>query len=39
MQESNTNQIIKGKAAFKKDVNKKLIGPEEIRATLDQNRW
>ncbi len=39
MQKSNTNQIIEGKATFKKDVNEKLIGSEGIRAKLDQNMW
>ncbi len=34
MQKSNTNQIIQGKATFKKDINKKLIGSEKIRAIL-----
>jgi hypothetical protein len=39
MQKSNTNQIIQGKATFKKDINKKLIQSKEIRTTLDQNYW
>jgi hypothetical protein len=39
MKKSNTNQIIQGKATFKKDINKKIIGSEEIRAKLDQNLW
>ncbi len=39
MQKSNTNQIIQGKATFKKDINKKLIRPKAIRATLDKNQW
>ncbi len=39
MQKSNTNQIIQGKATFKKDVNEKLIRSEEIRAILSLNLW
>jgi hypothetical protein len=39
MQKSNTNQIIQGKATFKKDVNKKLIESEEIRAELKKSIW
>jgi hypothetical protein len=37
MQKSNTNQIIQGKATFKKDINKKLIRSEKIKATLDKD--
>jgi hypothetical protein len=39
MQKSNTNQIIQGRATFKKGINEKLIKLEEIRAVLDQNWW
>jgi hypothetical protein len=39
MQESNTNQIIQGKATFKKDINENLIHSEVIRATLNQDWW
>ncbi len=39
MQKSNTNKIIQGKATFKKDINKKLIGSEKNRAKLDQDKW
>jgi len=39
MYKSNTNQIIQGKATFKKDIDQKLIRSEEIRAKLDRNRW
>ncbi len=39
MQKSNTNQIIQGKATFKKDINEKLIRSEQIKAKLDLNYW
>jgi hypothetical protein len=39
MYKSNTNHTIQGKATFKKDINKKLIRSEQIRARLDQNYW
>jgi hypothetical protein len=39
MGNQNTNQIIQGKAIFKKDINEKLIRSKEIRATLDPNKW
>ncbi len=37
MENQNTDQIIQGKATFKKEINEKLIRSEEIRAKLDQN--
>ncbi len=39
MQKSNTNQIIQGKATFKKEINEILIVSKEIRARLDRNKW
>ncbi len=39
MQKSNTNQIIQGRATFKKGIKEKLIKLEEIRDILDKNQW